>query len=116
MDLELEGEEVPVGTFSADLVLRDTNTSQRVVVENLLETTDHGHLGKLITYARAGGLNSNCWAAPLSKLGIPRRSPDGDWDHHWDCRPVWCRTRGRSGSARPNSAYLLAGLRPPLLL
>ena len=26
MDLELEGKEVPVGTFSADLVLRDTST------------------------------------------------------------------------------------------
>ena len=49
MDLELEGVEVAVGPFSADVVLRDANTEHRVVVENLLGTTDHDHLGKLIT-------------------------------------------------------------------
>lgn len=53
MDLELEGKEVAVGPFSADAVFLDTNTGQRVVVENLSETTDHDHLGKLITYAAA---------------------------------------------------------------
>ena len=51
MDLELEGSEVAVGPFSADVALRDANTGHRVIVENLLETTDHDHLGKLITYA-----------------------------------------------------------------
>ncbi|MCY3850209.1 MAG: DUF4268 domain-containing protein [Acidimicrobiaceae bacterium] len=51
MDLELESAEVAVGPFSADVVLRDANTGQRVVVENFLEKTDHDHLGKLITYA-----------------------------------------------------------------
>ena len=50
MDLELEGDEMPVGPFSADVVLRDANTGHRVVVENLLETTDHDHLGKLIEW------------------------------------------------------------------
>ena len=49
-DLELEGDEMPVGPFSADVVLRDANTGHRVVVENLLETTDHDHLGKLIEW------------------------------------------------------------------
>ncbi len=51
MDLELEGVEVPVGPFWADVVLRDPNTAARVIVENFLEATDHDHLGKLITYA-----------------------------------------------------------------
>ena len=51
MDLALEGTEVRVGLFSADLVLQDTDTNHRVVVENLLEATDHDHLGKMLTYA-----------------------------------------------------------------
>ena len=51
IDLELEGTEVRVGPFSADLVLRNTNTEKRVVVENMMANTNHDHLGKLITYA-----------------------------------------------------------------
>ena len=71
MDLELEGAEVAVGPFSADVVLRDANTGQRVVVENLLETTDHDHLGKLITYAAA--LEAH-WAVLVAK-SVPSRAP-----------------------------------------
>lgn len=51
LDLELERKEMPVGPFSADVVLRESSTGHRVVVENLLEPTDHGHVGQLITYA-----------------------------------------------------------------
>lgn len=51
MDLELEGTEVGVGPFRADIVLRDANTGYRVVVENMIHETDHDHLGKIITYA-----------------------------------------------------------------
>lgn len=51
MDLALEGTEVRVGPFNADLVLQNTDTNDRVVVENLLEATDHDHLGKMLTYA-----------------------------------------------------------------
>ncbi len=68
MDLELEGGEVAVGPFSADVVLRDANTGHRVVVENLLETTDHDHLGKLITYA--AGLEAH-WAVLIAKTFRP---------------------------------------------
>lgn len=68
MDLELEG--------SADLVLRDTNTGQRVVVENLLETTDHDHLGKLITYAAA--LEAR-WAVLVAKQFRPEHRSALTW-------------------------------------
>ena len=51
MDLELEGSEVAVGPFAADLLFRERNTGDRVVVENLIGNTDHDHLGKIITYA-----------------------------------------------------------------
>ena len=51
MDLELDGSEVPVGPFSADLLLHDANTGRHVVVENMIGDTNHDHLGKIITYA-----------------------------------------------------------------
>ncbi len=51
MDLELEGSEVAVGPFAADLLFRERNSGERVVVENLIGNTDHDHLGKIITYA-----------------------------------------------------------------
>ena len=51
MDLELEGAEVTVGSFAADLLFRERNTGTPVVVENLIGNTDHDHLGKIITYA-----------------------------------------------------------------
>ena len=76
MDLEFEGEEVPVGPFSADVVLRDANTGQRVVVENLLETTDHDHLGKLITYAAA--LEAH-WAVLVAKAFRPEHRSALTW-------------------------------------
>ena len=41
--------EVKVGSFEVDLVAEDDN-SNRVVIENLLEATDHDHLGKILTY------------------------------------------------------------------
>ena len=57
MDLELEGMEMAVGQFSADLVFRDLGSDSRVVVENMLTATDHDHVGKLITYG--AGLDAN---------------------------------------------------------
>ena len=76
MDLELEGAEVAVGPFSADVVLRDANTGRRVVVENLLETTDHDHLGKLITYAAA--LEAH-WAVLVAKVFRPEHRSALTW-------------------------------------
>ena len=41
MDLELEGVEVPVGPYKADIVARDVSSDTRVVIENQLEKTNH---------------------------------------------------------------------------
>jgi hypothetical protein len=43
MNLELVGMEQRVGPFKADIVARDGDHT--VVVENQLDSTDHGHLG-----------------------------------------------------------------------
>ena len=55
LDLELIGTEMAVGPFSADIVFRDQSTGNVVVVENMFGSTDHDHLGKLITYAAGLG-------------------------------------------------------------
>jgi hypothetical protein len=47
--LTIISREKDVGPFQADLVAED-ESGEKVVIENQLETTDHEHLGKLITY------------------------------------------------------------------
>lgn len=58
LDLELEVEQVEknVGPFKADILCRDTTDDHFVLIENQLESTDHVHLGQLLTYA--AGLNA----------------------------------------------------------
>jgi len=50
LDLEFVREK-PVGKFSLDLFGTDLNTGRKVIVENQLETSNHNHLGQLLTYA-----------------------------------------------------------------
>ena len=63
MELELEGIEVLVGPYKADIVANDLSSDSKVVIENQLEKTNHDHLGKILTYA--SGLNARVmiWVA-----------------------------------------------------
>ncbi|NRB16490.1 MAG: DUF4268 domain-containing protein [Rhodobacteraceae bacterium] len=65
MSLEVEEEERRVGRFSADILCRDTATAEGdwVVIENQLETTDHSHLGQIITYAAGLEAKTCIWVA-----------------------------------------------------
>ncbi len=43
--------EVYVGSYRCDLVAVDESTGIKVIIENQLESSNHDHLGKIITYA-----------------------------------------------------------------
>ena len=63
LELELEGVEVRVGPYSADILAKDTSSDCRVVVENQLEKTNHDHLGKVLTYASGLDAKVLIWIA-----------------------------------------------------
>lgn len=54
---ELEGVEVPVGPYSADIVCRDGTSPDQpvVVIENQFGKFNHDHLGKTLTYGASLG-------------------------------------------------------------
>lgn len=49
-DLEVVNTEVFVGKFRADIVCKDINTNDIVIIENQIDKSDHDHIGKAITY------------------------------------------------------------------
>ena len=61
LDLIPLGREAPVGRFRADLVCRDRGTGAGVVIEAQLNTSDHSHLGQLLTYAEGFGADIVVW-------------------------------------------------------
>lgn len=60
------------GQKRADLVFRDEATEDTVVVENMLEKTDDGHLGQLVKYA--AGLDAACAVLISPEFGDEHRS------------------------------------------
>jgi hypothetical protein len=62
VELQVEGVEVPVGPFSADILAKDTD-GNFVVIENQFGKTDHDHLGKLLTYAATLNASAVVWIA-----------------------------------------------------
>jgi hypothetical protein len=62
LELQVEGVEVPVGPFSADILAKDTDDNF-VVFENQFGKTDHDHLGKVLTYAATLNASAVVWIA-----------------------------------------------------
>lgn len=63
MDLEIMAAEHPVGGFALDLIATDLRSNERVIIENQIETTDHLHLGQLLTYAGGTDPANIVWIA-----------------------------------------------------
>lgn len=76
MELALDVAEHPVGGFSLDLMGRDETTGQVVIVENQLETSDHGHLGQILTYAAGTDPTTIVWIAAAFR---PEHRAAVDW-------------------------------------
>jgi hypothetical protein len=62
--LELTGTEMRVGTFSADILARNPADDSVVLIENQLESSDHTHLGQIMTYLAGLDTHTMVWVAP----------------------------------------------------
>ena len=66
-ELEIEVDEIKVeeatGRYNADIVGLETKTQKKVIIENQLESTDHKHLGQIITYAAGLDASIIIWIA-----------------------------------------------------
>ncbi len=60
-ELAFESRETSVGDFSADIVAIDISTNRKVIIENQYGTSDHKHLGQIITYASGLNAGSVIW-------------------------------------------------------
>ena len=60
--LEIIQTEAPVGPYSADILAKNSS-GERVVIENQFGKTDHGHLGKSLTYASVLNAKTIIWIA-----------------------------------------------------
>ena len=63
LELQLVSQEKAVGPFRADIVCKDTSDDSWVLIENQLATTDHTHLGQIMTYAAGLDAVTIIWIA-----------------------------------------------------
>jgi hypothetical protein len=63
IEIEDARAEETIGDFSADIVAREMNTGDTIVIENQYNKTDHDHLGKLLTYSAGKRAGFTMWLA-----------------------------------------------------
>lgn len=67
MDIEFVEKESKVGGYSADILAKEIDTENYVVIENQLEDSNHDHLGKLITYASGKNAKTIVWVVKKAR-------------------------------------------------
>jgi RecB family endonuclease NucS len=67
LDLEVISVEHNVGSFSLDILAKDTSDGRIVAIENQLEITDHTHLGQILTYASGVDAEVIVWITGLGR-------------------------------------------------
>ena len=82
IDIEPLGTEVDVGRFRIDILAKEPNTDERIIIENQLEPTNHDHLGKVITYAAGLDAHYLIW---IVKDVLPEHLKAVEWlNEHLD--------------------------------
>lgn len=76
MDFEVQGTEVWVGKYKADIVCKEAGSDGYVIIENQYGKTDPRHLGQIMTYA--SGLNATTIVWIAEKFEAEHRSAI-DW-------------------------------------
>ena len=61
IDIKLVQTEASVGKFNVDILAEEENTGRKIIIENQLESTNHDHLGKLITYSAGHDAEISIW-------------------------------------------------------
>ncbi|WP_334097622.1 DUF4268 domain-containing protein [Methanobacterium formicicum] len=55
--------EFPIGNYRLDILAEESGTNRTIVIENQFGTTDHSHLGQLITYMAGADADVVIWLA-----------------------------------------------------
>ncbi|MCB0489938.1 MAG: DUF4268 domain-containing protein, partial [Cyclobacteriaceae bacterium] len=63
LDIEIENikPEESAGRYSVDILAVEVDSNKKVIIENQLESTDHKHLGQILTYASAHDASIIVW-------------------------------------------------------
>jgi hypothetical protein len=55
--------EVPIGNYRLDILASESSTNRKIAIENQFESTNHSHLGQLITYMAGADADVVIWIA-----------------------------------------------------
>ena len=61
IDITVEEAESSVGDFNVDIFASETGTDRKIIIENQLDSSNHDHLGKIITYAAGKSADIIIW-------------------------------------------------------